>query len=563
MLRRLLVVLCSIAGLSHLSPGLAGAQAITGYVHLKTHASGTGGGNNVVPEMGVYRTWVSGVNGLTETFTQEFAPGPHTFAKVEALYGPCRATATDVSFTIKAGQWTDVDVPMIYVDCSVAITVRPSSAPGRVDFGVTGVVNGFSVATCNTGATNTGTFIWTAFHSCQGKVPFGSQITATSTPTTLKGCCTGTSTFIANLNETVYRREFSFIDTSGTPPPPALSADVSIARLGVTYGGQVMTATFRVTNSGPGPSYNVILDAPPDSTTFYSRASIITYMVDDGVCIAFYGACFIGVLPAGESTTFSVRYSGIPRVPGDTSAANFITRSPSCKQARAISNQTREVNEANNTVACLDAAIPVTVALSGATPADRTVQKGTTNVPMLAFTLTPASQQSVSSVTIRAEGTGNELVDVTSVKLYLDRNANGLVDPTDSVVASGAFAANDGSVTLAIAPALVISAPTSLLVTYSFNLTIAQKLGTGALVAALAFVLVPVMRRKKGLAVAGLLVAAGITLSSCGGSSPSTPTAPPPAAGSVTFKATLTGVTASGTAIPALSVSGATITVSK
>ena len=307
----------------------------------------------------------------------------------------------------------------------------------------------------------------------------------------------------------------------------------------------------------------MILDAQPDSTTFYGRAAIITYMVDDGVCLAFTGACFIGVLPAGESTTFRVRYSGVPRIAGDTGAANFVTRSPACRLARAISNMTREVNESNNTVACLDAAIPVTVALSGATPADRTVQKGTINVPMLAFTLTPASQQSVNSVTIRAEGTGNEQVDVTSVKLYLDRNANGLVDATDSVVASGAFAANDGSVTLAISPALSISASTSLLVTYSFNLTIAQRLGSGAVFAALGLVLVPVLRRRKGLAIAGLLLVSGITLSSCGGSSPSTPTAPPPAAGSVTFKTTLTGVTASGTAITSLSLSGATITVSK
>jgi Domain of unknown function DUF11 len=561
MLRRLLIVLCTIAGLSHLSPARAGAQATTGYVHLKTHTIERDG-NAIVSDMGVYRTWVTGVSGLTETFTQEFAPGPHTFAKVEALYGPCLATASNVSFTIKAGQWTDVDVLMTLVDCNVAVIVNPSSAPGRVDFAVLGVVNGFAVATCNTGATNVGTFIWTSFHACQGKVPYGSLITATTTPTTLKSCCAGTSTFVANLNQTVYRREFYFIDTSGKAPPPALNADVSISRLGVTYGGQVLTATFRVTNNGPGPSYNVILDAQPDSATFYGRAAVITYMVDDGVCLAFTGACFIGVLPAGESTTLRVRYSGVPRVAGDTSAANFVTRSPSCKVARAISNMTHDVNEANNTVACLDA-VPVTVALSGATPADRTVQKGTINVPMLAFTLTPASQQSVNSVTIRAEGTGNEQVDVTSVKLYLDRNANGLVDPTDSVVASGAFAANDGSVTLAIAPALVIAGPTSLLVTYSFNLTIAQKLGTGALVAALAFVLVPVMRRRKGLAAAGLLVAAGITLSSCGGSTPSTPTAPPPAAGSVTFKTTLTGVTASGTAIPAVAVSGATITVNK
>lgn len=59
--------------------------------------------------------------------------------------------------------------------------------------------------------------------------------------------------------------------------------------------------------------------------------------------------------------------------------------------------------------------------------------------------LRPASQQSVNSVTIQAQGTGDEHVDGQAVNLYADKNGNGQVDSRDSLVASSAFAANDGA----------------------------------------------------------------------------------------------------------------------
>ena len=69
-------------------------------------------------DRGVYRTFVQGTSGLEESFSLEFAPGPHTIARVEALTNSCRATATNISFTIKAGQWAEVDVPVTWQDCS-------------------------------------------------------------------------------------------------------------------------------------------------------------------------------------------------------------------------------------------------------------------------------------------------------------------------------------------------------------------------------------------------------------------------------------------------------------
>ena len=53
------------------------------------------------------------------------------------------------------------------------------------------------------------------------------------------------------------------------------------------------------------------------------------------------------------------------------------------------------------------------------------------------------------------------------------RGPNPEGDPGDSVLATSTFAGNNGTAVLALSPGLSIGAPTSLLVTYSFSLTVA------------------------------------------------------------------------------------------
>ncbi|MEP6473426.1 MAG: hypothetical protein ABJC74_06875, partial [Gemmatimonadota bacterium] len=69
-----------------------------------------------------------------------------------------------------------------------------------------------------------------------------------------------------------------------------------------------------------------------------------------------------------------------------------------------------------------------TVTLGGNSPTGGTVAKGSTHVPMLEFKLDPATAQTVNSVTLKGQGTGNEQVDVSDVALYHDVNGNGRVD---------------------------------------------------------------------------------------------------------------------------------------
>jgi hypothetical protein len=565
-MRRLLRVPSLCLTLCAISTSVAAAQA-TGFVHLKTHVVSQAP-TNIPDELGVSRTFVQGSNGLVETFTQEFSPGPHTFARVETYYKDCRATADNVSFTITAGQWTDVDVPVVFQDCYLEINMFYGSGIGDVDYSVIGNVGTLSIANCRTGYDESGTVQITNFHACHGLVSYGATVTATQTPGAVSSVSSGdpVRTFIANTDNDYDFIPWSWTDTSHAHAPTSPDhADLGITRIGGTYGGQVMTAVFRIINHGPGNAHRAVINAISDSQSALN--SFGSMSLSDGYCDN-NAECFLTWLPAGDSTTFTVRYSGVP--PGDTSSSDrqrahssstASTTTPFCAYARVVGDGS-DANLSNNQASCIDATVPVTVALGGATPANRTVQIGALNVPMLDFMLTPASQQTVNSVTIQAQGTGDDHVDVTAVNLYVDKNANGQVDSGDSLIATSAFAANDGSVTMNVSPLYSIAAPTNFLVTYSFAATFAQRLGGGLSLAMLPLLFLPAVWRRKRV-VASLMIAMITTLAmtACGGDSATGP--PHPTGSSVTFQSTLTGVNVSGSDVAGVSLAGATITVDK
>ncbi len=558
MSRRRLIPVPLVLLLSYLP--LSAAMAQTGYVHLRTYPAGL----NTNADLGVYRTFIQGTNGLQETFTQEFTPGPHTLAQVEALNGPCRGTAQNVSFTIKTGQWTDVDVPVSYVDCSFQLEANALGGRTNGGSGTALAVGlgfpGFTYASCQIGVTNPGFMVWSNFRSCEGTAPYGSTVTLITTAGG-HSCCDAQGTFVADENQ--YGFLFAFTDTTSSPPPDARSDhDLGVTLVGGSYGGQVMTSSFRVVNHGPDNAYNISISSLGDSAEDIGDWTVTT-SISDGNC-PLNGGCYVNFLPAGDSTTFTWRYSGRPGTPGDTTAANFPFVSAFClgvkvySTAAIYSTPVTDNNPSNDIAPCILNTVPVTVTLGGNTPASQTVQKGSTGVPMLAFALNPTSLQTLQTVTIQAQGTGNEQVDVTAVKLYLDGNGDGLVDSGDSVVASGTFPANNGSVILALTPGLAITGPTNLLVTYDFSFTIVQRLGEGVALAILPLCLVPVARRRKGWAAGALVLLVGAGLSSCGGSDSTGP-----AGNSSTYQVTLTGLNISGVNVPSLSLAGATITITK
>jgi hypothetical protein len=65
---------------------------------------------------------------------------------------------------------------------------------------------------------------------------------------------------------------------------------------------------------------------------------------------------------------------------------------------------------------------------------------------------------SIASVTLTAQGTGNEAVDVTQVEIYLDVNGNGAFDSgTDSLLGSGSYDADNGSESVTFSSPLIVS----------------------------------------------------------------------------------------------------------
>ncbi len=540
---------------------LAVAFAQTGFVSLQLHGI-TG------PDASVYRTWIQGPSGLQEIFTQEFTPGAHTLAKVEGVYGPCRAVATNVTFTIVANKWTIVDVPVAWTDCALSVDIsllggHLAGGTGQATVGTASSSGGVpATASCHSAVTGTGVMTYVDFHSCHGSIAYGATGTLTLAPDAGSCCDEGPDSFTVDFAHVNYIPQgASFIDNmGGGAPEQHFDADLSVELVNSSYGGQTMSSTFRVVNHGPHGALGVGLATLGDSLEDGPDVQI-AWFASDGNCYTDQRKCIVGYLPAGDSTTFTLRYSGAPDGPDAPPPAQTqfcVGVQVSSLNAPYSDDPPPDNNQSNNKAPCILHSLPVTVALGGSSPANQVVQKGSTNVPMLEFALTPASLANLDNVTIKAQGSGNEQVDVTAVRIYLDKNGDGLVNGTDSVLASGAFAANDGSVTLTLNPAYAVTAPVNILVTYDFSTTLAQRLGGGAALAVLPLLLVPAMRRRRRLAMLALLMVCGVTVASCGSSSTG-----PGGTGSSTYQATLTGITASGFSKTDLTLSGATITINK
>jgi hypothetical protein len=76
----------------------------------------------------------------------------------------------------------------------------------------------------------------------------------------------------------------------------------------------------------------------------------------------------------------------------------------------------------------------------------------------------------VSGLKLKASGTGNDLLDVAAVKAWWDRDADGVVDPTDTLLASGVHPADDSELTLNLGSTYPAQSllPYDVLVAYDF-----------------------------------------------------------------------------------------------
>ncbi len=76
-----------------------------------------------------------------------------------------------------------------------------------------------------------------------------------------------------------------------------------------------------------------------------------------------------------------------------------------------------------------------------------------------------------TSLKLTASGTGNDATGITSVSLYVDTNGNGILDGGDSLLTSGTYGSDNGTLTLSFTNSVPAFTTEQLLVVYTFSAT--------------------------------------------------------------------------------------------
>jgi uncharacterized repeat protein (TIGR01451 family) len=346
----------------------------------------------------------------------------------------------------------------------------------------------------------------------------------------------------------------------------AASGPASIAPTGqVTYTLTVKNngKTSLAANADPTAPNVVVTDVLPPGMSYVSSSATGTSCTQSGSSVT----CNLGTLANGATSTAT-----IVAKPSAGLVATTVTNKAT------VSSLAYDSILSNNT-ATVDTAITaygVSQVTSAATAS--TAVKGTANVPMLQLVSmsTGTDSMKIETVTVQASGTGNDTVDITSVKLYLDVNGDGVVDSGDTVLASGAFASDNGTLELTLSTALTVTSGTvsRLLITYDFNTTLAALPAAAISLAFIGMIAAP--RARRWLLPVGVCVmlawfnacgsgGGGGGGAPAGGGDTTTTTQP----GASTYQMTVTGVTAKGSVsgqaitVPGLPIAGTMMTVDK
>ena len=90
----------------------------------------------------------------------------------------------------------------------------------------------------------------------------------------------------------------------------------------------------------------------------------------------------------------------------------------------------------------------LTVSAGSGNPAEFSASADAAGVAVLQLRLAASVEDTVlDSLTVAGSGTGNEAVDIKTVRLYLDSDADGQVDVGERELGSASFTENDGTVT--------------------------------------------------------------------------------------------------------------------
>lgn len=222
--------------------------------------------------------------------------------------------------------------------------------------------------------------------------------------------------------------------------------------------GQNLTYIITVRNNGPDTATGVtVTDTLPSTVTFVSANA------SQGTCSGTATVtCNLGSLNNGAQATVTI----VVRPTQAGSLSNTV----------AVSGNETDPNPQNSGSTDGTSALPVptlTIAIgANSPPGGTTYSRGQTLRPMLQFVATAGASEPVrmTALTLNASGTGNDQTGVVSVKVYLDSNGNGQFDTGETLVGSGTYSADNGTLTITFGTPQVIvaGAPRTYLVTYDF-----------------------------------------------------------------------------------------------
>ncbi|MGH7163849.1 MAG: hypothetical protein ACREID_10235, partial [Planctomycetota bacterium] len=188
------------------------------------------------------------------------------------------------------------------------------------------------------------------------------------------------------------------------------------------------------------------------------------------------------------------------------------------------------------------AALPAPPAVTGASLAPGPAQPGNQqlgspvcNATLLQLRFTAPSHEELwlDSLTVRAGGAADDVVDVDRVRLVRDANGNGVADGGEAELGAGTFASDNGAVTFPnLAFEVDPGATADLVVAYEITVQSVSSMGTPALWALPAALLWALLRPARRAAALALLLA--LVPVSCGGGGGGDCNAPFNAAGVVT-----------------------------
>ncbi len=485
-------------------------------------------------------------NSPTQTFTTLAAP---TFALTVNKNGTGSGTVTSSPTGINCGATCSASFTQ-----GTTISLNAAPASGSVFAGWSG--GGCSGTGTCTVTMNAAQSVTATFNTAQSfgtlnlqvsGLPSGNSATLTITGpdgfSQQRTILTGTGQSLSDVVTGIYTITAPSVVVSGTtynPNPASQNVTVTTgsATASVNY-TQAPAASFALTVNKGGSGSGTVNSSPAGincgatcNATFSSGASVILSPVADA------GSTFAGWSGACSGTgTCSVTMD----------AARSVTATFNAAPAGGLN---------------IIAAKPPNA------PTDATRNKGQSSVLMLAFTLNPSQATQLQSITLQASGSGNDSLDLTSVKLIRDANANGQIDSGEAPIVSGTFSADNGTLTLTLSTPLALSPGSSqFLVAADIASSLAARPAVlkaqslPSLPAPLLLTLLPLMLlgawRMRSLRVGFLALALALTLAACGGGSNTTPV-------NKTYQINLTALSAQGNpTVSGLPISGATITVQK